>query len=114
MFTLTMRFTLPADTDWSKIPALMQDRARNLYVNMPGLISKASVYDPDTREYGGNYLWERREQIDAFLKSDIVFRRAPEVRRAHIEGASRCGLPRSRQGLRPGGDCYGLTRLQPV
>jgi hypothetical protein len=72
MFTLTMRFTLPEDTDWSKIPAIMEDRARNLYLNMPGLISKAFVYDPDTREYGGNYLWERREQIDTFLKSDIV------------------------------------------
>ena len=72
MFTLTMRFTLPEDTDWSKIPAIMEDRARQLYINMPGLISKAFVYDPDTREYGGNYLWERREQIDAFLKSDIV------------------------------------------
>ena len=72
MFTLTMRFTLPQETDWSKIPALMEDRARTLYVNMPGLISKAFIYDPETREYGGNYLWERREQIDAFLKSDIV------------------------------------------
>jgi Putative mono-oxygenase ydhR len=72
MFTLTMRFTLPEDTDWSKIPALMEDRARNIYSNMPGLISKAFVYDPETREYGGNYVWERREQIDAFLKSDIV------------------------------------------
>jgi len=72
MFTLTMRFTLPEDTDWSRIPALMETRARELYSNMPGLISKAFVYDPDTREYGGNYLWERREQIDAFLKSDIV------------------------------------------
>jgi hypothetical protein len=39
---------------------------------MPGLISKAFIYDPETREYGGNYLWERREQIDAFLKSDVV------------------------------------------
>ena len=48
MFTLTMRFTLPEDTDWSRIPALMEDRARQLYSNMPGLISKA------------------------FLKSDIV------------------------------------------
>ena len=43
MFTLTMRFTLPEDTDWSRIPALMEDRARSLYCNMPGLISKAFV-----------------------------------------------------------------------
>src|SRR5260370_39107021 len=72
MFTLTMRFTLSEDTDWSKIPALMEDRARNLYKDMQGLISKAFIYDPETREYGGNYLWERREQIAAFLNSDIV------------------------------------------
>jgi len=72
VFTLTMRSTLPEDTDWSKIPALMEERARHLYSNMPGLISKAFVYDPDTREYGGNYLWERRDQIDTFLKSEIV------------------------------------------
>lgn len=56
MFTLTMRFTLPEDTDWSRIPALMEDPAWKLYSNMPGLISKAFVYDPETREYGGNYL----------------------------------------------------------
>src|SRR5216683_1816677 len=36
------------------------------------MITKAFIYDPETREYGGNYLWERREQIDAFLNSDIV------------------------------------------
>src|SRR5438067_11825488 len=36
MFTLTMRFTLPEDTDWSKIPALMEERAGNLYVNIAG------------------------------------------------------------------------------
>ena len=72
MYTLTMRFVLPDDTDWSKIPALMEDRARNLYKEMPGLISKAFLYDPATREYGGNYVWETREQLDAFLASDIV------------------------------------------
>lgn len=72
MFALTMRFTLPENTDWSKIPALMEDRARSLYSNMPGLISKAFVYDPQTREYGGNYVWETREKLDTFLKSDII------------------------------------------
>jgi len=72
MYTLTMRFTLPETTDWSKIPSLMEDRARNLYRDMPGLISKAFVYDPVTREYGGNYVWESREAVDAFLASPIV------------------------------------------
>jgi hypothetical protein len=72
MFALTMRFTLPETTDWTKIPSLMEDRARNLYRDMPGLISKAFVYDPVTREYGGNYVWESREAIDAFLASSTV------------------------------------------
>ena len=72
MYALTMRFTLPDTTDWSKIPGLMEDRARALYRDMPGLISKAFVYDPATREYGGNYVWETREAIDAFLASEIV------------------------------------------
>jgi hypothetical protein len=30
MYALTMRSTLPEATDWSKIPALMEDRARNI------------------------------------------------------------------------------------
>ena len=72
MYALTMRFVLPESTDWSKIPALMEDRARNLYRNMPGLISKAFVYDPETREYGGNYVWATRDQLEAFLASDII------------------------------------------
>ena len=72
MYALTMRFTLPEATDWSKIPGLMEDRARTLYRDMPGLISKAFVYDPATREYGGNYVWETREAVDAFLASEIV------------------------------------------
>jgi hypothetical protein len=72
MYALTMRFTLAEATDWSKIPSLMEDRARNLYRDMPSLISKAFVYDPVTREYGGNYVWETRESIDAFLASPIV------------------------------------------
>src|SRR2546423_13312145 len=73
MYALTMRFTLPEATDWSKIPGL-EDRARTLYRDMPGLISKAFVYDPATREYGGNYVWETREAVDAFLASAIVVR----------------------------------------
>ena len=72
MYALTMRFTLPEDTDWAKVPALMEERARTLYAEMPGLISKAFVYDPQTRAYGGNYVWESRELIEAFLDSDLI------------------------------------------
>ncbi len=46
-------------------------RAENLYRNMPGLVSKAFLYDLETREYGGNYVWETREDLDRFLSSEI-------------------------------------------
>jgi len=49
----------------------MVDRAETLYRKMPGLISKAFLYDPETREYGGNYVWETREQLESFLRSEI-------------------------------------------
>jgi Domain of unknown function (DUF4865)/Putative mono-oxygenase ydhR len=71
LFALTVRFVLPEDTDWSKVPSLMVDRAESLYRKMPGLVSKAFLYDPNTLEYGGNYVWETREQLDAFLKSEV-------------------------------------------
>src|SRR5689334_1030511 len=77
MYSLTVRFILPDNTDWSKIPHLMIDRAETLYRNLPGLVSKAFLYDPETREYGGNYVWETRGDGEAFLSSDI-FKAATE------------------------------------
>lgn len=38
----------------------------------PGLISKTWIADPETNTYGGLYLWESREAIDAFMQSEIV------------------------------------------
>lgn len=70
MYALTVRFVLPEKTDWSKIPALMVERAETLYRYMPGLVSKAFLYDPETREYGGNYVWQTRRDLDAFLSSE--------------------------------------------
>ena len=69
MYALTVRFVLSKETDWSKIPELMVERAEKLYKNMPGLVSKAFLYDPETREYGGNYVWRTRKDLEAFLGS---------------------------------------------
>jgi hypothetical protein len=71
LYSLTVRFVLAKDADWSKIPERALDRAEKLYRNIPGLVSKAFVYEPGNREYGGNYVWETREQLDNFLKSDV-------------------------------------------
>lgn len=70
MIAATIRYILPAGTDWDATRSLLQERA-NLYVDMPGLISKAFLFDPQTREYGGNYVWEDRAALDAFLSSEM-------------------------------------------
>ena len=77
MYALTVRFVLPKDTDWSKVPEMMVDRAEKLYKDMPGLVSKAFLYDPETCEYGGNYVWEIRQDLDRFLASD-TFKKGKE------------------------------------
>lgn len=70
MIASTIRYILPEDTDWDATRSLLQERA-TLYVGMPGLISKAFLFDPATREYGGNYVWENREALDSFLDSEM-------------------------------------------
>ena len=70
MYTLTVRFALPSGTDWTALREVVRDRAR-LYAGLPGLRSKAFVLDEATREYGGNYVWERLQDLDAFLRSDL-------------------------------------------
>jgi quinol monooxygenase YgiN len=39
---------------------------------VPGLISKAWLVDPDTGQYGGSYLFEDREAIEAYMQSPII------------------------------------------
>ena len=70
MIAATIHFTLPADTDWDAVRALMRERAA-LYVGLSGLHSKAFVIDPPTRAYGGHYVFENRAALDDFLRSDI-------------------------------------------
>lgn len=68
MIATTIRYTLAADTDWAAIPRLLIERSA-LYRDMPGLVSKAFLYNPELRLYGGNYVWESREDFDRFLAS---------------------------------------------
>jgi heme-degrading monooxygenase HmoA len=66
----TIRFRLPEDTDWDGVRRLARERAA-LYAAVPGLRSKAFLLDPERHEYGANYVWESREALDAFLRSDL-------------------------------------------
>lgn len=92
MYALSVRFILPETTDWDAMRQLARDRAP-MYEALPGLVAKAFVLDPQTREYGGNYVWESVEALDAFLASDL-FRgvvaklgEASEVRRYEVPAA---------------------------
>jgi hypothetical protein len=49
-----------------------QEPAAPIIGATPGLISKTWIADPETSTYGGFYLWESREAIDAFMQSEIV------------------------------------------
>jgi len=55
----------------------MAERAETPYRNIPGLVSKAFLYDPENREYGGNYVWRTNGDLEAFLSSEM-FRAAKE------------------------------------
>ena len=70
MIAATIYFTLPEDTDWDAVRALMRERAQ-LYVGLRGLHSKAFVIDPATHTYGGNYVFHNRAALEDFLASDI-------------------------------------------
>ena len=70
MFAACFRFVLPEGTDWNAIRRLMKERAEQ-FRNVPGLRSKAFLLDVDRREIGGNYVWETREALDAYLRSDL-------------------------------------------
>lgn len=76
MYALTVRFRLPPATDWKALRTTIAERAR-MYEGMPGLRSKAFVLDESAGEYGGNYVWESRAAIEAFLRSE-PFRGAVE------------------------------------
>ena len=70
MFAACFRFTLPEGTDWNAVRQMMKERAK-VFQRLPGLRSKASLLDVDRREIGGNYVWETREALDAYLRSDL-------------------------------------------
>ncbi len=70
MFAACFRFVLPEGTDWDAMRRLMKERAKQ-FSKLPGLRSKAFLLDVERREIGGNYVWETREALEAYLGSDL-------------------------------------------
>ena len=86
MFAACFRFVLPEGTDWNAMRNLMKERARQ-FNKLPGLRSKAFLLDVDRREIGGNYVWETRESLEAYLRSDLyrdVVRKVGEPKELRI------------------------------
>ena len=41
------------------------------FANLPGLVSKTWLADPETNTYGGVYVWSSREAMENYKESDI-------------------------------------------
>jgi len=70
MFAACFRFAVPADADMDGMRKLMKDRAKKFH-GLPGLRSKAFLVDSERREIGGNYVWQTRESLDSYLRSEL-------------------------------------------
>jgi hypothetical protein len=70
MIASSILFKLPLSTNWEGLRKIALDRAEKLYPNISGLKSKAFVLNEDTGDYGGLYLWEDKDSLEAFLASE--------------------------------------------
>jgi hypothetical protein len=69
-YALTTSFAMPADTDWDALRETARQRAL-IYTTVPGLRAKAFIVAPDRNEYGGQYIFDSRATLDAFVASDL-------------------------------------------
>ena len=90
MFATTIRFTMPADTDWERLRQLGIRRAFEVYRATPGLRSLAFVFAPERSEYGGNFVWETQDHAEAFLRSDAWRTALALYGEPHVERAEVC------------------------
>lgn len=47
------------------------DSVASAFAEVPGLISKAWLSDPEGNTYGGVYTWENREAMEAFAQTEF-------------------------------------------
>jgi heme-degrading monooxygenase HmoA len=41
------------------------------FVNLPGLVSKTWLANPETNTYGGVYVWQTRQDMEDYAKTDL-------------------------------------------
>ena len=89
MFATTVRFSVPADTDWERLRQLAVRRAFEVFRAIPGLRSHAFVFSPERSEFGGDSVWETQDHAEAFLRSDawravLSLYGEPRIERAEV------------------------------
>ncbi len=90
MFATTVRFTMPAHTDWEALRQLAVRRGFDVYRGTPGLRSAAFVFSPERSEFGGLYLWETQDHAEAFLRSDAWRTALSSYGEPHVERSEVC------------------------
>lgn len=50
---------------------LCEDKLTAVFENMPGLVSKAWLSNPDTNTFGGVYLWQDQASLDAYEATPV-------------------------------------------
>ena len=63
--------------------AKLAESAAPTFAAMPGLVSKAWLANSETNTYGGAYVWQDREAMEAYAETDIFKAMATNP---HFEG----------------------------
>ncbi|MBL8209126.1 MAG: YdhR family protein [Bryobacterales bacterium] len=57
---------------------MCEDKLAAVFEQMPGLVSKAWLSNPETNTYGGVYMWQDQASLDAY-KAGPIFQSLPEM-----------------------------------
>ena len=90
MFATTIRFTMPADTNWEGLRQLAIRAAFEIYRSVPGLRAMAFVFSPEQGQFGGDYVWETQDHAEAFLRSAAWRSAVSLYGEPHVERAEVC------------------------
>jgi heme-degrading monooxygenase HmoA len=66
MVLIRFKSTLPAEEVERRYKERLPD-----FQKLPGLLQKYYLHDAASGEWGGMYLWDSQESLDAFMSSDL-------------------------------------------
>lgn len=72
MQTVLVSYSLPKAPPRRALQEKFVDAANNIFKDLPGLLSKQFCYDETTGKGQSVYLWETREQAEAFFSPTFI------------------------------------------